>query len=66
MVQVPDSKDDDQSGDPDAPKVGAYDLVRPLGRGSRGVVWLARHRERDRDVALKIVSVPRGVDAPGQ
>ena len=65
MVQVPDSKDDDQSGDPDAPKVGAYDLVRPLGRGSRGVVWLARHRERDRDVALKIVSVPRGVDAPG-
>jgi serine/threonine protein kinase len=37
--------------------VGAkYELVRQLGRGSMGEVWIARHRTLDERVALKLLS----------
>jgi serine/threonine protein kinase len=52
-----------EPGEADSRRVGPYHLVRLLGRGTRGAVWLARHPDEEHDVALKIVSVPRGVVA---
>jgi serine/threonine protein kinase len=37
------------------PVLGEYELVRPLGSGGMGVVYLARHRRMNRAVALKAV-----------
>ena len=32
-----------------------YTLVRPLGRGEMGIVWLERDEDLERDVALKFL-----------
>ncbi len=47
-----------QTGD----RVGAYTLVRPLGSGGMGEVWLAQRADGlfDRDVAIKVIK--RGMD----
>ncbi len=34
---------------------GSYELVKPLGAGSMGQVWLARHRMLHRPAAMKII-----------
>jgi serine/threonine-protein kinase len=39
-----------------------YELIRPLGRGAMGVVWAARSRVLDIDVALKLL--PASTTAP--
>lgn len=39
----------------DARRMGSYQLVRPLGSGGMGEVWLARHRLLARPAAVKLV-----------
>jgi serine/threonine-protein kinase len=38
-------------------RVGAYDLVSELGRGTMGVVYRARHRPTKADRALKLIKI---------
>src|SRR3954468_19473689 len=40
-----------------------YDLVEPIGRGGMGVVFRARDRELDRDVAIKVTAWHTEADA---
>ena len=37
-------------------QIGAYELLRPLGRGGMGMVVLARHRSLQKEVAIKLLS----------
>ena len=43
---------------------GRYELLRPIGQGSFGVVWRARHRGLETDVAVKLLNIDIGGD-PG-
>ncbi len=45
----------------EARSLGRYRLIRPIGRGGMGEVWVARHSGIRRDVAVKILS-PEKVD----
>lgn len=41
--------------------LGAFDLIRPIGKGSMGVVWEALHRTQGIPVAIKVIT-ELGVD----
>jgi serine/threonine protein kinase len=52
---------------PELQRIGKYELVRRIGRGGMGDVWLARHRGPagfERQVALKVL--PRGQSPKSQ
>ncbi len=38
-----------------AREIGSYQLVKPLGRGGMGEVWMARHRMLARPAAIKLI-----------
>src|SRR5450432_4279271 len=48
---------------PGTPRFGRHELIRELGRGGAGIVYLARQTELDRLVALKVLAV-RGPSRP--
>jgi tRNA A-37 threonylcarbamoyl transferase component Bud32 len=52
---TPAQETDIVNAQPTARAFGDYDLIRELARGAMGVVYLARHRSADREVALKMV-----------
>ena len=35
-------------------RIGKYDIVKPLGKGAMGVVYLAKDSMLDREVALNL------------
>ncbi len=43
--------------------LGSYKLLRPLGKGGMGVVYLGEHRVMQRPMALKILSSESALDA---
>ncbi|MBL8729560.1 MAG: protein kinase [Planctomycetes bacterium] len=47
-------------------RVGPYHLIAELGRGGQGAVWLARHAQLGRDVALKVLHADRSPTASAQ
>ena len=50
-----------------AREIGSYHLVRPLGRGGMGEVWLARHRMLARPAAVKLIRAEAlGTDEAGR
>ncbi|MFJ5553121.1 serine/threonine-protein kinase [Streptomyces sp. NPDC093225] len=50
------------SGGPERLLAGRYRLTGPLGQGAVGLVWRARDEVLGRDVAVKEVRAPEGVD----
>lgn len=48
------------SGEPELVSISGYELVRQLGRGGMGAVYLARHSATGEEVALKVM-LPRVV-----
>jgi serine/threonine-protein kinase len=46
-------------------EIGSYQLVKPLGEGGMGEVWMARHRMLARPAAIKLIKVDALGTDPG-
>jgi len=61
-IRVSQASPDGSEGDPawltPGGEVNQYELIRELGRGGMGTVWLARDRTLGRRVAIKFLSLP--------
>jgi serine/threonine protein kinase len=51
-----------QAATPPVDQLGAYQLIRPLGSGGMGAVFLARHTRLRRQCAVKLLPRDRGFD----
>ncbi len=49
-----------------AVSLGPFQLLRPIGKGGMGVVWLGRHVEQQVDVAVKVITGKIAVSADYQ
>ncbi len=55
---------DRETSKPEAiPEIPGYEVIRPLGRGGMGRVYLARQHALGREVCVKVLSIPAGVGA---
>jgi anti-sigma factor RsiW len=48
---------------PASKELGVYELLRPLGRGGMGAVYLAKHRQLHKQVAIKLLPVMSAEDS---
>ncbi len=48
---------------PASKELGVYELLRPLGRGGMGAVYLANHRQLHKQVAIKLLPVMSAEDS---
>lgn len=48
---------------PTLKELGIYDLIKPLGRGGMGAVYLAVHRQLRKQVAIKLLPMMSGEDS---
>lgn len=46
-----------------ATKLGRFEIIREIGKGAMGLVYLAHDPKIDRKIAIKMISIPAGVSA---
>ncbi len=66
LIDVPRMPADDKAKaawQPALKELGIYDLIRPLGRGGMGAVYLAVHRQLRKQVAIKLLPLMSGEDS---
>ncbi|MFN3192515.1 MAG: protein kinase domain-containing protein [Aureliella sp.] len=55
MMDVSSDPEVESSSTPLEGNIGAYELIRPIGRGGMGSVYLARHKQLKKEVAIKLL-----------
>ena len=55
QMAQPASSRNAETWEPPPGDIGAYELLRPIGRGGMGSVYLAKHRQLQKQVAIKLL-----------